>query len=621
MYRSITIFYAIFFCLMSGSVFAANTLSTGGHDGIVRTQSADPMGVGTFNLGGAIEYGQDGEYIHSKAPNLNSDGSPRMVSGVGTIAYGLAPIFDLGLNLPAYYDNPQFGTVHPRGIGDLELSAKLSGFYLKGEDKILTTAYYLSFQFPTGDKTKGFFPRHVYYAGENHYSTGNTLVHPMLISTIHFDRIKGGAPIQLHLNCGGVFNAPKDHNALTGSIGLEYLPNDIWTLFVEASGEERIGSVHSETFTSDLNNNPWFITPGVKIKIPTSNVFLTLAADFGISESDPNAALTSISETGVTIKHRANMAYNAYFAINWLIPGFRDDDGDGIGNKQDSCPKVAEDKDGFQDNDGCPDYDNDKDGVPDSLDKCPNQAGPVENKGCPDVDTDKDGIVDRLDKCPNKAGIQENDGCPDVDTDKDGVVDRLDKCPDKAGPAENKGCPDIDTDNDGVVDRLDKCPNEKEDKDGFQDDDGCPDYDNDGDGIPDSVDKCPNNPGTPETKGCPKTKEIRGALVLKGVNFESGKDILKSYSFTALDQIAESLREWPEVKVEVSGHTDNIGDATFNQDLSQRRAETVRMYLVNKGIAADRLTAIGYGPEKPIASNKTSAGRAQNRRVELNRTN
>jgi outer membrane protein OmpA-like peptidoglycan-associated protein len=443
----------------------------------------------------------------------------------------------------------------------------------------------------------------------------------MLISTIHFDRLKGGAPLQLHLNCGGVFNAPTDHNALTASVGLEYLPNEIWTLFTDLSVEGRIGSVHAKTFNSDLNDNPWFITPGVKFKIPTSNVFLTFAADFGISESDPNAALTSISETGVTIKHQANMAYNAYFAINWLIPGFRDDDGDGIGNKQDSCPKVAEDKDGFQDEDGCPDYDNDRDGVPDSIDKCPNQAGIAANKGCPDTDADKDGIVDRLDKCPNKAGIQENDGCPDVDTDKDGVVDRLDKCPDKAGPAENKGCPDIDSDNDGVVDRLDKCPNEKEDKDGFQDDDGCPDYDNDGDGIPDSLDKCPNNPGTEATKGCPKTKEIRGALVLKGVNFESGKDILKSYSFTALDQIAESLREWPEVKVEIGGHTDNIGEASFNQDLSQRRAETVRMYLVNKGTSADRLTAIGYGPEKPIASNKTSSGRAQNRRVELNRTN
>jgi hypothetical protein len=160
MYRSITIFFAIFFCLMSGPAFAANTLSTGGLDGIVRTQSADPLGANTFELGGAIEYGQEGEYIHSITPNLSRDGSPRMVSGVGTIAYGFGPIFDLGLNLPAYYDNPQFGTSHPRGIGDLELSAKLSGFYLKGDDNILTTAYYLSFQFPTGDKMKGFFPRH-----------------------------------------------------------------------------------------------------------------------------------------------------------------------------------------------------------------------------------------------------------------------------------------------------------------------------------------------------------------------------------------------------------------------------------------------------------------------------
>jgi outer membrane protein OmpA-like peptidoglycan-associated protein len=590
MYRSITIFFAIFFCLMSGSVFAANTLSTGGLDGIVRTQSADPMGVGTFNLGGAIEYGQEWEYIHSITPDLSRDGSPRMVSGVGTIAYGLAPIFDLSLNLPAYYDNPQFGTVHPKGIGDLELSAKLSGVFLKGDDKILTTAYYLSFQFPTGDKTKGFFPRHVYYAGENHYSTGNTLVHPMLLSTIHFDRIKGGAPLQLHFNIGGVFNAPKDHNALTGSIGLEYLPNEIWTLFTELSGEGRIGSVHAKTFNSDLNDNPWFITPGVKIKIPTSNVFLTFAADFGISESDPNAALTSISETGVTIKHQANMAYNAYFAINWLIPG---------------KPK-----------------DSDHDSVPDKVDRCPKDSGSVANQGCPEPDKDKDGVCDPwvaekhqeakyaavckgIDKCPDKAGPAENQGCPDTDRDHDGVVDRLDKCPDDSGSVDNQGCPDPDKDKDGICDPW---VAEKHQEAKYA-------------AVCQGIDKCPNNPGTAETQGCPKTKEIRGALVLKGVNFESGKDILKSYSFASLDKIAESLREWPEVKVEISGHTDNIGDPVFNQDLSQRRAETVRIYLVNKGIAADRLTAIGYGPEKPMASNKTSAGRAQNRRVELNRTN
>jgi len=267
-----------------------------------------------------------------------------------------------------------------------------------------------------------------------------------------------------------------------------------------------------------------------------------------------------------------------------------------------------------------PDIDTDGDGIVDRLDKCPDKAGIKALKGCPDVDTDGDGIVDRHDKCPDKAGIKELKGCPDVDTDGDGIVDRLDKCPDKAGVAELNGCPDVDSDKDGIVDRLDKCVNDPEDPDGFQDADGCPDLDNDGDGIPDQADKCPVNPGVSENSGCPKTKEIqRGQLVLKGVNFESGKAVLLPASYKVLDEIAESFREWPEVRVEVQGHTDNVGTPEKNMLLSQQRAETVRDYLIQKGIASDRITAVGYGQEKPIADNNTSAGRAQNRRVELNR--
>jgi outer membrane protein OmpA-like peptidoglycan-associated protein len=233
--------------------------------------------------------------------------------------------------------------------------------------------------------------------------------------------------------------------------------------------------------------------------------------------------------------------------------------------------------------------DRDSDGIIDSLDRCPDQAGIVENHGCPDVDSDHDGIVDRLDKCPDKAGVAENQGCPDVDSDKDSVVDRLDKCPDKPGPASNQGCPESDKDGDGIIDRLDKCP---------------------------------DNPGPASTNGCPETKEIkRGQLILKGVNFESSKSVLLTESFAVLDQVVQSLHEWPEVKIEIQGHTDNTGTAVKNMELSKQRAETVRQYLIDKGIAADRLTAVGYGQEKPIADNKTVSGRGQNRRVELNRVN
>lgn len=546
MNRFMVLLVAAIFGLMAGSVYAANTLSTGGHDGIVRCQSADPLGARTFDIGGAIEYGQEWDYIHSVSPNDPRYGSPRMVSGVGYLGYGLFPILDIGLNLPAYYDNPQFGSTKSKGIGDLEFSLKLSGLSLTGENKVWTGGCYLSVQFPTGDSTKGFIPRHVYYATDNFWSSGNVLIHPMLMTSIHLDRMKSSIPIQLHLNFGGVFNAPKDHNAVTASFGVEYIPSDIWTFFTEVSGEERIGSVHSKTFFANLDNNPVFITPGLKFRIPSTTINLTLAADIGISDSGNGGTITSITKTGRTIQHQANMKYNALFGVNWQIPG---------------KPK-----------------DRDHDGVPDKVDKCPDDSGLAVNNGCPDPDKDKDGV------CDPWVGEKHQEAKYAA------VCKGIDKCPDKAGPAENQGCPDTDRDNDGVVDRLDKCPDQA---------------------------------GPAETQGCPpKTKEItRGQLILKGVNFESGKAILKANSYAVLDQIAESLREWSEVKIEIQGHTDKAGTAAKNLELSQKRAETVRQYLIDKGIAADRLTAVGYGPDRPIASNKTAAGRALNRRVELTRTN
>jgi OOP family OmpA-OmpF porin len=235
--------------------------------------------------------------------------------------------------------------------------------------------------------------------------------------------------------------------------------------------------------------------------------------------------------------------------------------------------------------------DSDKDGLLDPQDKCPAQPGPKENQGCPDVDGDNDGIIDRLDKCPAQAGPRENQGCPDVDTDADGMVDRLDKCPQQAGPKDNDYCPDTDEDGDGVVDRLDKCVKEPETRNNYQDEDGCPDE------IPQAV------------------KKFTGTI--EGIFFETGKAIIKPASFVVLDKAVAVLKEYPDVRLEIQGHTDNVGKRDMNLDLSQRRAEAVREYFVNKGVSADRLRATGYGPDRPIADNKTKAGKSKNRRVEF----
>ena len=247
-------------------------------------------------------------------------------------------------------------------------------------------------------------------------------------------------------------------------------------------------------------------------------------------------------------------------------------------------------------------------------------------------DRDGDGIPDNLDKCPDepedKDGFQDEDGCPDLDNDGDGIPDSRDKCPndpeDKDGFQDEDGCPDLDNDGDGIPDALDKCPNEPEDKDGFQDEDGCPDPDNDGDGIPDTLDKCPNEPETfnnyQDADGCPD--EVPAAVkkftgVIEGINFKTGSAEILPGSFVLLDRAVKVLQDYPEVNLEISGHTDSRGKADYNRDLSQRRADSVKTYFVQRGIASARLQAIGYGLTRPIADNKSSSGRATNRRTEF----
>jgi len=303
----------------------------------------------------------------------------------------------------------------------------------------------------------------------------------------------------------------------------------------------------------------------------------------------------------------------------------KDADGDGVPDYLDKCPNTPKAAFGFIDKKGCP-LDTDGDGVPDYLDKCPETPAnvKVDSVGCP-LDADGDGVPDYLDKCPDtpKAakGLVDKTGCP-LDTDGDGVPDYLDLCPNTPKDAikfvDKNGCT-LDTDGDGVPDYLDKCPNTPVEARGKVDQNGCP-RDIDGDGIPDYLDKCPTIPGVASNNGCPEIKkEIKTLFkkALQGIQFESGKDLIKKKSFPILDQIATVLKTNPTYLIEIKGHTDNVGDPKFNQILSQKRAESVRKYLVDKGIEEKRMTAKGFGETVPVATNKTAGGRTLNRRVEF----
>jgi OmpA-OmpF porin, OOP family len=230
------------------------------------------------------------------------------------------------------------------------------------------------------------------------------------------------------------------------------------------------------------------------------------------------------------------------------------------------------------------------------------------------ADTDGDGIADANDKCPTVAGLVAFNGCPD--TDSDGIADADDKCPTVAGLSKYQGCPIPDTDGDGVNDEDDKCPTVK----GFARYQGCPIPDTDNDGVNDEDDKCPAKAGTEANQGCP---EISKAVVdkinyaAKNVFFASGSAKLLPKSFASLNEVVKLLKSDESLLIDVNGHTDAQGKEDKNQVLSENRAAAVKTYLVSKGISADRLQSAGFGSTKPVADNKTAAGRAKNRRTEL----
>lgn len=290
----------------------------------------------------------------------------------------------------------------------------------------------------------------------------------------------------------------------------------------------------------------------------------------------------------------------------WAFKGCPDTDGDGLMDKEDDCPAIA----GLAEFKGCPDSDGDK--IIDKLDDCPEIAGLAEFKGCPD--SDSDGIKDSDDACPQNAGPKENQGCPDKDSD--GLFDFIDACPEMSGPKENNGCPWPDTDGDGILDKDDACPLLK----GPEANMGCPYKDTDGDGLLDKDDDCPNTAGPIENKGCPII-EVEIVEVLRtafdNLEFESGKDIILEVSKVALDELADVLIKKETWKLEISGHTDNIGGENFNLVLSKKRAEALKNYLIFKGVDTNRLITFYFGETQPLIDNTTLEGRKKNRRVEM----
>ncbi len=294
---------------------------------------------------------------------------------------------------------------------------------------------------------------------------------------------------------------------------------------------------------------------------------------------------------------------NARVTLLFNFKGDRDTDGDGIFDREDFEPKKMEDFDGFHDWDGAPDPDNDGDGILDFADTAPNEPedfdGFEDYDGAPDTDNDRDGIPDEKDLAPNEP--EDYDGFQDED-----------------------GKPDPDNDGDGIPDLRDGAPNTPEDFDGFEDEDGIPDWDNDGDTVPDSIDGAPlqaeNFNGYQDEDGIPEKDlwmKIGEKQILQGISFNSGSATLTSASYQALNTIAEKLAADKAIFLDIQGYTDDRGHDTANLKLSLKRANSVRAFLLSKGIQGNRLMATGFGEANPIAPNDTTEGRRANRRIEI----
>jgi outer membrane protein OmpA-like peptidoglycan-associated protein len=590
-----------------------------------------------------------------------------------SLGYGITRFLDLSATMPIYvdyFDAVTYGTEGTNsydwfpndqtkktfsGQGDLKVSMTFQ-YPPYAHRRFFEMAYYGALTLPTGNSVDSFFPKHMYYHDRNGYGTGETPyvwtagenefeIDMLMLWTMDFRELAEAFPVMLHTNYGLKWTtAYESEHTFLFNAGLEIRPLDWLAVFLEFSAEPRFGSIQGEvtetpkswykkepvewgsddsvnaiqdTPKRSMLSDPMRLSPGIAFLIP-GGFNLTAGVDISVSDISGNFTKqqqrTEVYNSEVIIETAVEPKLSLAASLGWA--GFvmpQDNDKDGIKDKDDNCPNEPEDYDGYKDTDGCPEFDNDNDGIPDSTDKCVNDPedldGFEDEDGCPELDNDEDGVADVTDKCPadpeDLDGFEDEDGCPELDNDKDGIVDSVDACidspEDKDGYKDEDGCPEVDNDMDGIADSLDKCPNEAETFNTFEDEDGCPDT-------------------KPVVKVAPKAKEIsRAPMVLNGVTFRSGKAELTSGSFQMLNEVAFSLKEWPETKIEVQGHTDSQGGAAANKKLSYKRARAVMDYIVSQGVSGARLRAVGMGEEQPVADNATASGRSMNRRVELHR--
>ena len=506
------------------------------------------------------------------------------------LSIGLIDKFQLGLSVPffVYQNGDDFDAngvatgqeLSGGGIGDIRIEGKFQAATF-GSSNEFTFALVPGLTVPTGDEEK--------FQGDKSV-TGRLKA----ITEMALEPVRAAAMLGVLLRSPSTNFAAEVGQQLMYGVAVDYRVIKDVSVIGELFGRSGLKDF-GERYT---DANPLEIDAGMRVGLPK---MFTLTAGGGVG----------------IVRGIGAPKYRAFLALGWS-PNFRDRDGDGVYDYDDRCNESAEDMDGFRDGDGCPDLDNDGDGLLDSQDKCPLVAEDADQyqdeDGCPEADNDADGIEDLKDPCPNAMedgrGKRPKDGCPSTaeDGDGDGVPDGSDRCleepEDRDGFQDEDGCPDVDNDNDGIPDNFDTCPTEAEDADGVDDADGCPDPDNDKDGFNDAQDRCPAQPetlnGNRDEDGCPDpgaelVKLTDEAIEMREkINFTGPPDkpVLPRPSQTLLNLVALVMKGHREIQLlRVEAYADGAASAQ-----TQPRADAVVAFLVEKGVDAARLKAVGVGP-------------------------
>ncbi|MBC7794248.1 MAG: OmpA family protein [Clostridia bacterium] len=550
-------------------------------------------------------------------------------------AFGIFDVADIGVVIPFTYQGGFEGdAINGAGIGNNDFPVSENGIekFTLGDIRLIPKVNVLN-------KSDGAFAiavlaNVVVPTGNADFARENGLaVAPAVALSARNAVIRGGINLGYRIRGETQFSSLKVDDELFAKIAVGL---NVGKLYKSRRTVELIGEVFGYTPA----DKPFYgNSKGVQREYEKART--TAEADLGLRIQMFEKLMLTFGGGGGLVRGYGAAQPRVYFGLMYYTGtyGVVDTDKDGVPDQHDKCTTKAEDKDGFQDDDGCPEVDNDDDNIVDDDDLCPNDPedkdGYADDDGCPEADNDGDKVLDEADGCPKEQedydGFMDTDGCPDPDNDNDKVLDKDDQCPlvaeDRDGYQDLDGCPEDDNDSDGLKDLNDLCPNVAEDKDGVDDDDGCPE-DNDKDGIADIEDKCPNQPetynGFQDQDGCPDSGNSLVVVtedkieIKEKVSFDTGSAKIAKKSFPLLDQVASVLRSYKNItRVRIEGHTDNSGSARANTALSKLRANSVRAYLVGKGVDSSRLDAEGYGPDKPIASNATNKGREINRRVEF----